>query len=155
MAEVEAEGFTEALEAASEDLAMEAARRWHSEASDYLQKIGDELEYEVFPVVQAFQPPQWDSREHAAVFNVNHVAARFFEHGTTKHEVKGNPWLAFEWEEMANEEFGDTGMTFKERFEDTWPTVFFRKTEPEGVERIGYMEHGRGKAARWLRSQQG
>lgn len=155
MASVEAEGLAESLEAASQDLAMEAARRWHSAATDHLLRVGDDLEYEVFPVAQAFLPPGWDAREQAAVFGVQHPAAVYFEHGTTEHEVTGSPWLAFEWGEMADEEFGDTGMTFKERFEDTWPTVFFPKVEVEGVERIGYMAHGRDVAARWLQSQEG
>lgn len=156
MAEVNDDGLEEALTAQSEEVAKEAANRWFSEANELLLEAGDDHEYDVFPVVQSAQPPQWDSTEQAFVMHWPHTAARFFEHGTTKHEVEAQQadMLAFEWPEMANEQFGDTGQTFKEVFSDTWPTVFFESTEPDGIPRIGYLRRGRQHAARWLQQQE-
>ena len=153
MAEATAEGFEETLEARSKELAMEAANRWFSAANEALLQAGDQLDYDMFPVVQGAQPPQWDPQAGAARMTWSHRASVFFEHGTTAHEIEGDPLLAFEWEEMATEEFADTGKTFKKVFSETWPTVFFPSVEVAGIPRIGYVEHGRRKSARWLQSQ--
>lgn len=153
MVSIDADAFDEALQAQSKEAAKEAAGRWFSRANDVLLSAGDDLEYEVFPVVQSAQPPTWDEGEGAFVMRWPHVAAPYFEHGTTAHEVEANEAevLAFEWPEMANEQYGDTGMTFKEVFSDTWPTVFFPKTEPSGIARIGYNQRGKQAAERWLK----
>lgn len=153
MAEVDAPSFDEALEAASRELAMEAARRWHAEANEALMQAGDQLDYEVQNVVRSSLPPQWNERAQAAEMAWPHEASRYFEHGTTHDEaIEGNPVLVFEWEEMRGEEFADTGKTFEEVFDD-FPTVFLPEVNPEGIPRIGFSEHGRRMASRWLQQQ--
>lgn len=149
MAEVEADNLDVVMEDVSQEAVMEAANRWFSKSNDHLLRGGDEHDYDVFPVVQAAQPPQWDGE--AAVMAWPHRASIFFEHGTTRHEVEGDPILAFEWEEMRGEEFGDTGQTFEEVF-DTFPTVFLPSVTVEGIPRIGFAAEGRREAARWLQS---
>lgn len=154
MADVEVPELHSTLEAAGRDLAMEAANRWFSASNENLLRAGDQFEYEVFPVVQSAQPPQWDPREEAAVMSWPHVASVFFEHGTTQHEIEGNPLLAFEWEEMRGEEFADTGETFEEVF-DTFPLVFLPRVNVEGIPRIGFARGGKRTAQHWLLRQEG
>lgn len=154
MADVEADRLDIVLEDVSREAAMEAANRWYSSANETLTQAGDDHEYEVFPVVQSAQPPQWDENEGAAVMAWPHQAAVFFEHGTTAHEVEGDPLLVFEWEEMRGEEFADTGKTFEEVF-DEFPTVFLPRVSVDGIPRIGFAEQGRRDAARWLKEREG
>lgn len=154
MAKVEIDNLDLALGGVSEDAAMEAARRWFSRSNEVLTQAGDDLEYETFPVVQSAQPPQWDDNEGAAVMSWPHRASVFFEKGTTAHEVEGDPLLVFEWEAMRGEEFGDTGKTFEEVFDD-FPTVFLPRVNVEGIERIAFAQKGRQQAANWLRQQEG
>lgn len=156
MADIDDDAFDEALQAQSKEVAGEAARRWFSRSNEVLLSAGDDLDYEVFPVNQAAQPPQWDEGEGAFVFSWPHVAAPYFEYGTTAHEVEANEAdvLAFEWPEMANEQYGDTGMTFKEVFSDTWPTVFFPETSVSGIPAIRYNQRGRQAAKRWLKQRE-
>jgi hypothetical protein len=153
MAEATAEGFEEVLEAHSKELAMEAANRWFSASNEALLQAGDQLDYDVFPIAQAAITPQWTPRTQAAEMAWPHEASRYLEHGTTEHETKASSgMLAFQWPKMRGEEFADTGKTFEEVF-DTFPTVFFPEVTVSGLPRIGYVEHGRRKAARWLQSQ--
>lgn len=153
MADVEADDLELALQDVSKEAVMEAANRWFSASNESLLSAGDDLEYDVFPVVQSAQPPQWDARQEAAVMSWPHTASLFFENGTTKHEVEGDPLLVFEWEEMRGEEFADTGKAFEEVF-DTFPTVFLPKVEVDGIPRIGFGASGRRTAARWLQQQE-
>lgn len=156
MADIEDSGaLDDAIEGVSEDAAREAANRWFSQANENLMAAGDQLDYEVFPVVQSARPPQWDSGEDAWVMQWPHTAAKYMEHGSTEHEVSASSaeYLAFEWPEMANEEFGNTGETFKEVFSDTWPTVFFKSVTVSGIPRIGFVYSARDDAKRWLRQQ--
>jgi len=152
MAEATAEDFEETLEARSKELAMEAANRWFSESNERLLQGGDEHDYDVFPVVQSAQPPQWDAREQAAVMSWPHRASAFFAHGTTSHEIEGDPLLVFEYEEMRGEEFADTGKTWEEVFDD-FPTVFLPRVEVDGIPRIPFDVEGKRTAARWLQEQ--
>ena len=156
MVDIEADAVQAAAEEKSRELAGELANRWFSRANEILTSAGDELEYETFPVVQSGTPPQWDEAEGAFVMSFSHAAASYFEYGTTAHEVKAKEAdvLAFEWPEMANERFGDTNKTFKEVFSDTWPTVFFPETQPDGIPAIRYLQRGREHAKRWLARQE-
>lgn len=153
MVAIETDELETALEGVAKDAALEAANRWFSAANERLMQAGDELDYDTFSVAQAARPPRWDNQQGAYIIAWPHVAAQYFEYGTAPHEVTGSP-LAFDWPEMEGEEFGDTGKTFDEVFEDTWPTVFLQRAEVDGVERIGYRLHGEREARRWL-SQQG
>lgn len=152
MAEIESDDLELAIDEISQSAAMEAANRWFSRSNDVLLSAGDEHEYDVFPVVQAGRPPQWE--DDAAVMSWPHRASVFFEHGTTAHEVEGDPILAFEWEEMRGEEFGDTGKTFEEVF-DEFPTVFLPKVDVKGIPKLAFGQKGRQAAANWLRQREG
>lgn len=143
------------LEALSKDLAREAANRWHARYTEYLLAAGDEHDYDVFPLVQATLPPEWDPSEGAYKLSNPHRAAGYFEDGTAPHEVTPSQAdvLAFPWPEMEGEPFGDTGKTWDEVFEDSWPTVFLPKVEVEGIERTDAFKRGRRDAERWLEDQ--
>lgn len=155
MADIEnPDDLTLELETLSRDVAMETANRVFSHATEVLYQAGDERGYEVHPVAQSAQPPQWDDHEQAAVMAWPHRASVYFNHGTTAHEIEGDPVLAFEWEEMRGEEFADTGQTFEEVFDD-FPTVFLPRVEVEGIDRIGFVDKGLRKGARWARQQGG
>lgn len=152
MADVEVERFDAVLRGVAREFAMEAANRVFSHANETLLSAGDDLEYEVFPVAQSAIAPQWEDREQAAVMEWPHRAARFFNDGTTAHEVEGDPLLVFEWEEMRGEEFADTGKTFEEVFDD-FPTVFLPRVNVDGIERIGFVDKGLREGARWASRQ--
>lgn len=143
-----------ALENLSRDVAMETANRAFSHGTEVLLSAGDELEYDVHTVVQTAIPPQWDEQEHAAVMAWPHRASRFFNEGTTAHEIEGDPLLVFEWEEMRGEEFADTGKTFEEVFDD-FPTVFLPRVVVDGIERIGFVDKGLRRGAKWAQRQEG
>lgn len=153
MADIDEETVIERLQAPTRQTAQEAANRWFSAATDILLREGDAHEYDVFPVAQSGQPPQWDAADGAFVMAWPHVAAPYFEHGTTAHEVEGDPILAFEWEAMRGEEFADTGKTFEEVF-DTFPTVFLPSVTVDGIPALHWVSRGRQQAAQWLRQRE-
>lgn len=146
---VDARGLEAAFEGLAHDEAMDMANRWFSAATEHLYEGGDELDYDVQNVAQSGVPPQDEGDE--IVFKFIHPASRFFNDGTDDHPVVGNDTLAFEWPEVANEEFGDTGKTFKEVYADTWPTVFMPAVNVSGIEAIKFMEKGRARARAGMR----
>ena len=135
---------TSDLEAAFEDLSKEQARelagRWFSNSSELLLEEGDDREYETSPVAQSGLPPQWDDTRGGWVFAFPHVAARFFNDGTETHTIEPTnaDWLAFEWPDAPPE--------IQDQFESTFPTVFFKEVEVEGLPALRYMERGRDQA---------
>lgn len=153
--EIDTSELEHELDALSKDLAREAANQWHSAYIEYLLAAGDEHDYDVYPLTQATLPPEWDPSEGAYRFFNPHPAAWFFEDGTAPEEITPSEAdaLAFEWPEMKGEPFGDTGKTWDEVFEDSWPTVFLPRVEPEGIERSDAFEDGQRDAERWLEDQ--
>lgn len=135
---------TTTLKVAVRDLgreqALEAANRAFSRSQEVLTQSGDELGYEVFPVVQSGVPPQWDGSEGAVRFAYTHEAAPLFEDGTQTHEIVADDgYLAFEWPDAPPE--------VKEMFESTFPTVFFKSVEVDGIEPIRFVDEGLSEAA--------
>jgi hypothetical protein len=87
--------------------------------------------------------------ELQVVFGWSHEAAQYFEFGTSPHTVRGNPVLAFVWEDRHN-----PPQWVKENFErarsdsgEPGYLTFLRKTEPDGVTEVRFV---RG-ALEWLR----
>jgi len=137
---------TDALEAEfgalSREQAMEAANRAFSSSQETLQSEGDSEGYEVFPVVQSGTPPQWDDTQQAARFEYSHPASYFFEVGTQTHEIVADDgMLAFEWPDAPQE--------VQDMFESTFPTVFFKSVEVDGIERLDYVKEGLTDARDW------
>ncbi|MBX0325805.1 hypothetical protein EGH21_22565 [Halomicroarcula sp. F13] len=123
--------------------AMEAANRAFSSSQERLTKVGDSRGYEVFPVVQSGTPPVWDETENAARFEYSHPAAYYFEVGTQTHEIVADDgMLAFEWPDAPPE--------VQDMFESTFPTVFFKSVEVEGIDRIDFVKQGLEDARDWL-----
>lgn len=148
MAEVDASGMTGLLRDESREHARRTAGIWFTASQDALFAGGDEHGYDVENVAQAASEPRWDETEGGYAFHYFHRAARFFNDGTAPHDIEGDPWLAFEWEEMHGEEYGDTGRTFDEVFSDTFPLVFFRQVHVEGITALNFFEKGRREAER-------
>lgn len=153
--EIDIRELEHGLEAESKEVAREAANRWHSAYVEYLLSFGDKYGYDVYPVAQAALPPQWDASEGAYVFKNPHRAAGFFENGTAPHEITPSQAdaLAFEWPGMRGEPFGDTGKTWDEVFEDSWPTVFLQKVEVKGIKRTDAMKRAERDVIRWMEDQ--
>lgn len=153
--EIRSDDLALEFEALARDEAKQAANRWFSTSQEALFAAGDEHDYEVQDVDRAAMPPQWDSGAGGFVMHWPHIASQWFNAGTAPHEVSGDPVLAFEWEEMKGEEFGDTGKTFDEVYSDTWPVVFLPEVEVSGIEALRYYERGEEAALRYYERQTG
>jgi len=133
--DIDISALEEEFEDLSREQAMEAANRAFSSSQETLTKGGDSEGYEVFPVVQSGTPPQWDDVEGVARFEYSHPAAYFFEVGTQTHEIVAEDgMLAFEWPDAPPE--------VRDMFESTFPTVFFKSVEVDGIERLDYVKQG-------------
>jgi hypothetical protein len=139
MAEIEASELSEGLEAASREKARDLANKWFSRSQEMLQKRGDDVEYEYFPILQGARPPQWTGE--AWQFSYPHEASKYMEYGTEAHEIEAKEadMLAFEWPDAPPE--------VREMFEDTFPTVFFKSVEVEGVRELRYIRDSRTEVA--------
>lgn len=95
-------------------------------------------------IAQEFTAPVWNEGENAWIFSVTHEAAVFHEWGATPHEIRAKAAhaLAFEWPDAPEE--------VQEKFEDTFPLVFFDNVDHPGVPAIGFMRFGREKARQRL-----
>lgn len=138
---------TSELEAEFADLsreqAMEAANRAFSSSQEILQDEGDSRGYEAFPVVESGTPPVWDDSEGVARFEYSHPASYYWEVGTQTHEIVAEDgMLAFEWPDAPPE--------VQDMFEATFPTVFFKSVEVEGIDRMDYVKGGIEDARDWL-----
>lgn len=135
----------EELNEIAKSAAETKGREWHAAADRLLLKRGDMADfgnYEVYPIVQGSVWLGWQKRENGWAFAYPHTAAIYFEFGTDPHKIEPKDpegWLAFEWPEMENEEFGNTGKTFKEVFEDSWPTVFFKEVMHPGTKPLRFL----------------
>lgn len=152
--ELDADELGEGFEELSHEVVEEATRRWNSAWQEILYESGGELDYEVQDIVRSGMPVQWDSAREGYVLGPTHPAAEFFEVGTDPHVITPTnaESLAFEWEEMRGEEFGDTGKTFEEVY-DTFPLVFLPRVSVNGIVRLDYFERGMQEAASWLEGQ--
>lgn len=148
--DIDRDEIFEGFEELAKEESMRLAREWHSTADQLLIDRGDNLGFEVFPIVQGSVPPQWDDERGAVVFKYPHESAIYMEMGADPHTIraKNADYLAFEWEEMEGVEFGNTGMTFDEVFSDTFPTVFFKEVEHPGIPALRFVRDG------WRRTSQ-
>lgn len=139
MAEIEADGLRVAVEQEAKRVARELANRWFSRSQEILVRAGDEHEYDLYPIVQSGVPPQWDEAEEAYVFKYPHQAAIYPEFGTEPHEVEADQAqaLAFEWPEAPPE--------IEAMFPETFPTVFFKQVEVEGIPAIKFVRKSRAE----------
>lgn len=138
-----------------QELTLEHMNFWFSRSQEILFAAGDEHDYDVHSVAQSARPPHWDSSREAWVFAYPHVAAEYFEEGTDPHDIRPNEAdvLAFPWEEMRGQEFGDTGKTFEEVF-PTFPIVFLPKVSVEGIEAINYLDSSREETRQRMEGNQ-
>lgn len=127
------------------DASEEFARRWYSKAQKRLYDLGDEMDFEVYPVAQSAVPPSWEGDKW--VFRYPHEAAMFFEYGAAEHEIEpvNADVLAFEWPDMAGEPFGDTGKTWDEVYASSWPTVFLPKVEHPGMPALRFIRDSKSE----------
>lgn len=104
--------------------------------------------YTVDPIKESLVEPTLERTERGVriSWGWTHEATIFFEMGTSKHTVNGNPILSFIWEDAPpgiHEMFPDT-----ERV-DGDPRVFFPKTRPTGISETRFIRYGLW----WLRQQ--
>lgn len=135
MADVEGDGedLDAQLTAVAKEATRGAANEWHSKATELLYERGDQHEFDVYPIAQSTLPPQWSDAEQAWAFVFPHIAAPILEFGADEHEIeaKNTEYLAFEWPDAPPE--------IEERFEDTFPTVFFRSVQHPGTPALHYL----------------
>ena len=143
MTDIDSGPLQDALEDLSREQAREVANLWFSESQQKLRERGDEAGYEYFPILQGAQPPQWTGEAWRFVYP--HEASQYMEFGTEAHEIraKNADMLAFEWEDAPQE--------VREMFEDTFPTVFFKSVEVEGVDELRYLRDSRDSVAAEVR----
>jgi|APHM01.1.fsa_nt_gi hypothetical protein len=116
-----------ARETVADDLRSDgtADQAVRSAARDALERYGYDadavLSSLVGPVVDE-NPPGVDGIRIAWGFTSD--GAQYLEFGTSEHTIEGDP-LAFEWPDAPPE--------VQEMFEDTFPTVFFREVEVDGI----------------------
>lgn len=130
---------------ASQERLVEAAQqRAGGEGADDSEGMVGREENNLSDMLDEFQPPQWDATENAWVFTWAHAAASLHEWGAEPHEIRARKAqaLAFEWPDAPEE--------IQERFEDTFPTVFFDSVEHPGVPAIAPIRYGREKARKRL-----
>jgi len=140
--EIDTSELEETFAGLSRQQAMEAANRAFSSSQETLQEEGDERDYEAFPIVESGTPPVWDESEDAARFEYSHPAAYFWEVGTQTHEIVAEDgMLAFEWPDAPAE--------VQDMFEETFPTVFFKSVEVEGIDRMDFVKGGIEDARDW------
>ncbi|MFB6189336.1 MAG: hypothetical protein ABEI57_05585 [Halapricum sp.] len=137
MAEWDLSDLEAGLETMAHDAARDAASAWFSRSQELLYDAGDDHDYEVYPIAQAAQPPEWDDAAGGYVFVYPHAASIFFEEGTDEHEIEAQQadYLAFEWPDAPDE--------IQEQFAATFPTVFFKKVEVDGLPAIRYVANSR------------
>lgn len=99
-----------------------------------LREFADE--YDVEPVIDALQEPTIERRRDRVrvVWGWDHPGAPFFALGTSPHTIEGDPVLSFIWE--------DAPPDIQEQFEDTFPRVFFRSVDVEGVDETRFVRAG-------------
>lgn len=151
---------TKAIEQATFDAAKKVTREamtvWNSVAQQRVMEAAEQrsgIDSEgregrksnaLHEIAQEFTVPQWDPSEEKWVFAVTHAAAVFHEFGATPHEIRAKHAraLAFEWPDAPEE--------IREKFEDTFPTVFFNSVQHPGVPAIGFLREGREQARQRL-----
>jgi len=144
MAEIDTSELNEALGELTKEQARDIANRWFSRSQEMLQTNGDEAGYDYSPILQSGQPPRWTGE--AWQFGYSHIAASYFEFGTDAHTITPTnaDYLRFEWPDAPQE--------IRERFSETFPVVFFKEVEVEGIESLRYVRDSRdeiaGQAAR-------
>lgn len=145
MAEIDASGLTDAVGGLSKRAARDVANRWFSRSQEILQEEGDAAGYNHSSVLQSGQPPQFDGESWR--FGYGHTASVFFEFGTEPHTITPNQadMLVFEWEDAPAE--------VREMFSDTFPTVFFREVEVDGIDELRYVRDGRAQTVREVRNE--
>lgn len=129
------------------DVWFEASQRRLSQAAEQRSGAGpDDSEGKVYrennqltEILQSFTPPRWNPSDDSWTFNVTHAGAVFNEFGATPHEIEAKQAqaLAFEWPDAPKE--------IREKYEDTFPLVFFDSVKHPGTPAIGYVRHGRDK----------
>lgn len=149
--EVDLSGLEEQLDTHSENVALEAANYWYSWSYDRLINIdSEETDSNLFSIAESSIPPTNDSGDW--VSHWSHLATVWAEYGTDPHEIRPirAQVLAFPWEEMQGEPFGDTGMTWDEVYASTWPIVFLPKVNHPGTKEHRFIRDGRQETVRWL-----
>lgn len=143
MVDIDGDGdaFVAQLEEANQQATLEISRKWHSRSDDLLLSRGESFDFDISSIVQGSVPPQWNSGEGGWEFAYPHEAAKYMELGADPHPIEADDaeMLAFEWPKMEGVEFGDTGQTFDEVFESSWPTVFLNEVEHPGTPALRFV----------------
>lgn len=123
---------------AAQDRLIEAAeQRAGSGGADDSEGMVSRQQNALTDMIDEFQPVQWDDSEEQWTFAITHEAAIFHEFGADAHEIEAGAAraLAFEWPDAPQE--------VKEKFENSFPTVFYDSVSHPGTPAIGFVRHGR------------
>lgn len=144
--------IVEGVEDHAKKLTRDAMDIWFAASQDHLIAAAEERaggsgsrttqqkENDLTDMLDEFQPVEWDETAEAWVFVWAHRAAIFHEFGARSHEIEAKEAevLAFEWPDAPQE--------IREKFEKTFPTVFFQSVEHPGVPAIAPIRRGRDEA---------
>jgi hypothetical protein len=120
------------------------------QSQEVLDTAGSELDWNVEPIKQSLGTPEVE-RGRASItvtWGWGHEAAPYWEYGTSRHTIRGDPILSFIWSDAppgVREMFPST-----ER-EDGDPRVFFQSVQHPGTPALRFVREG----LRWLRSSEG
>jgi len=144
--EIDSRALVKRADQMARQLTRDGMDVWFSKSQDTLYEADSEDEgSNLYPIGQSAQPPTWDEAAGGWRFSYTHIAAVFHEFGTEDHEVRAREAevLAFEWPDAPAE--------VREEFRETFPLVFYPKTEVSGVREIGYVRAGREAARSFLK----
>jgi len=113
-------------------------------AHDILREYGDEFGYDVEPIIESLGQVEVNRTANGLTirWGWTHEAAPYLSFGTPDHSVTADDGvLAFEWP--------DAPLEVQKEFSETFPTVFFKEVEVQGVEETRFVRRG----LRWLEQE--
>jgi hypothetical protein len=120
-----------------DNLVFQAIQKSHS----VLDTAADRRDYDIENVKASLSGPtvSRDRNSVTVVYGWDHVAAPYFEFGTSPHTIEGNPILSFVWE--------DAPEGIRERFSHTErvdgdPRVFLPEVEHPGTPALRFIRAG-------------
>jgi hypothetical protein len=121
------------------------AQQFVQQAHDTLREYGQEFDMNIEPVIDSLEvgDVSRDSNGVSVRLEWTHEAAGYFEVGTSRHTVQGQPVLSFIWE--------DPPQWVREAFDQEaggW-RVFFAEVEVSGIPAARYIRD----TLEWLRQE--
>ena len=121
------------------EVVLDEAEKQAPEIGEELMEIAEEKwrqyakanDYDIDHVWRDAEGPDVTRGDREVRIQIRWPFSSQFEFGVDPHVIEASDadMLAFPWPEMEGVEFGNTGQTFDEVFEETWPIVFFPEVD--------------------------